>query len=138
MAGRGEGAGGLSGGEGSAGGSTAASGGGSGAAAMAGVGFALQKAHQAGTALSGRMEQTAAHGGMQGAYPYSTVSAGQHRAPGNGSGGQFPAAETSSQGPDAQPAWGAADALSADERLAGPSGGEPDAPPAWSGYGEGE
>jgi hypothetical protein len=55
--------------------------GGSGAAAAAGVGFALQKAHQAGTALSGRMEQTAAHGGMQGAYPYSTVSGGQRPAP---------------------------------------------------------
>ena len=51
-----------------------ASGGGSGAAAMAGIGFMLAKAHQAGTALSGRMEQTAAHGGMHGAYPYSTVS----------------------------------------------------------------
>jgi hypothetical protein len=85
------------------------------------------------------MEQTAAHGGMQGAYPYSTVSAGQHRAPGggsgNGPGSQFPAAEPASQGPDAQPAWGAADA---DERLAGSPGGGPDAPPAWSGYGEGE
>ena len=44
---------------------------------MAGIGFVLQKAHQAGTALSGRMEQTAAHGGMHGAYPYSTVSGGQ-------------------------------------------------------------
>jgi hypothetical protein len=88
------------------------------------------------------MEQTAAHGGMQGAYPYSTVSAGQHRAPGggysDGYGGQFPAAETASQSPDAQPAWGTADALSADERLAGPPGGDPDAPPGWTGYGEGE
>jgi hypothetical protein len=145
MAGRGEGAGtlpGAAGGGGSGGGNAAASGGGSGSAAMAGIGFALQKAHQAGSALSGRMEQTAAHGGMHGAYPYSTVSAGQHRAPGggydNGSGGQLPAAETASQVPDAQPAWGAADALSADERLAGPPGGEPDGPPAWSGYGEGE
>jgi hypothetical protein len=155
MAGRGETAGGpgggggtgagtlpgAAGGGGPGGGNAAASGGGSGAAALAGIGFALQKAHQAGTALSGRMEQTAAHGGMQGAYPYSTVSAGQHRAPGggyeNGSGGQFPAAGTASQGPDAPPAWGAADALSADERLAGPPGGEPDAPPAWSGYSEG-
>jgi type IV secretion system protein TrbL len=58
-------------------GGAGASGGGSGAAAMAGIGFVLQKAHQAGTALSGRMEQTAAHGGMHGAYPYSTVSGGQ-------------------------------------------------------------
>jgi hypothetical protein len=145
MAGRGESASTLPGaaggggpGGGAGGGNAAASGGGSGAAAMAGIGFALQKAHQAGTALSGRMEQTAAHGGMQGAYPYSTVSAGQHRAPGgaygNGSGGQFPAAETASQVPDAQPAWGAADT---DEHPAGSPGGEPDAPPAWSGYGEG-
>jgi hypothetical protein len=59
-------------------GSGGTSGGGSGAAAMAGIGFVLQKAHQAGTALSGRMEQTAAHGGMQGAYPYSTVSGGRY------------------------------------------------------------
>ena len=128
MAGRGESAGtlpGAAGGGGSGGGNAAASGGGTGAAAMAGIGFALQKAHQAGTALSGRMEQTAAHGGMHGAYPYSTVSAGQHRPPGGT--------------PDAQPAWGgAADGLSVDERLAGPPGGEPDAPPDWSGYGEGE
>jgi hypothetical protein len=145
MAGRGEGAstlpgaagGGAGGGSGS--GNAAAPGGG--AAALAGIGFALQKAHQAGTALSGRMEQTAAHGGMQGAYPYSTVSAGQHRGPGggysNGSGGQFPAAETASQVPEARPAWGPGDAPSADKRLAGSPGGEPDAPPAWSGYGEG-
>jgi hypothetical protein len=84
MAGRGAAAGGPSagGGTGSAAlpGAAAtggASGGGSGAA-MAGLGFVLQKAHQAGTALSGRMEQTAAHGGMHGAYPYSTVSGGQH------------------------------------------------------------
>jgi hypothetical protein len=150
MGGRGESAGGGTGpgalpgaaGGGAGAGSAGASGGGSGAAAMAGIGFALQKAHQAGTALSGRMEQTAAHGGMQGAYPYSTVSAGQRRAPGGGSytgsGGQFPAGETASQAPDPQPGWGASDALSADERLAGPPGGEPDAPPpAWSGYGEG-
>lgn len=58
-----------------------ASGGGSGAAALAGVGFALQKAHQVGAALSGRMEQTAAHAGMPGAYPYSTVSGGQRLSP---------------------------------------------------------
>jgi hypothetical protein len=55
MAGRGEGAGTLPGaaGGGAGGGNAAASGGGSGAAALAGIGFALQKAHQAGTALSG-------------------------------------------------------------------------------------
>ena len=33
-------------------------------------GLALQKAQRAGTALAGRMEQTAAHAGMQGANPY--------------------------------------------------------------------
>jgi hypothetical protein len=65
--------------------------GGSGAAAMAGIGFVLAKAHQAGTALSGRMEQTAAHGGMHGAYPYSTVSGGGQR-PG-ATVGQQPATE---------------------------------------------
>lgn len=52
-------------------------GGGSGAAVLAGIGFALQKAQQVGTAASARMEQTAAHAGMHGAYPYSTVSGGQ-------------------------------------------------------------
>ena len=124
------------------GGSAGASGGGAGAAAMAGIGFALQKAHQAGTALSGRMEQTAAHGGMQGAYPYSTVAAGQRPARGGGAhgapGGQFPA-ETAPQVSD-PPAWGAGDSVPADERPAGPPGGGPDAPPPdWPGYGgEGE
>jgi hypothetical protein len=105
---------------------------------MAGIGFALQKAHQAGTALSGRMEQTAAHGGMQGAYPYSTVSAGQRPAPGGGArGGQFPA-ETAPQVPD-PPAWGAGESPPAGERPAGPPDGGPDAPPDWFGYdGEGE
>jgi hypothetical protein len=128
-------------GAGPGGGSAGASGGGAGAAAMAGIGFALQKAHQAGAALSGRMEQTAAHGGMQGAYPYSTVSAGQRPAPGGGAhgapGGQFPA-ETAPQVPD-PPAWGGGESLPADERPAGPPGGGPDAPPDWPGYGgEGE
>ena len=123
------------------GGSAGASGAGSGAAAMAGIGFALQKAHQAGTALSGRMEQTAAHGGMQGAYPYSTVSAGQRPASGgsaqSANGGQFPAAETASQIPDTPPAWGGGDTLPADERPAGPQGGGPNTPlPDWGDYGE--
>jgi hypothetical protein len=110
---------------------------------MAGIGFALTKAHQAGTALSGRMEQTAAHGGMQGAYPYSTVSAGQRLAPGGGAqgapGGQFPA-ETAPQVPEPS-AWGAGDSAPADERPAEPPGGGPDAAlPDWpAGYGgEGE
>ena len=123
------------------GGSAGASGGGAGAAAMAGIGFVLQKANQAGTALAGRMEQTAAHGGMQGAYPYSTVSAGQRPAPGGGAhgapGGQFPA-ETAPQVPD-PPAWGAGESPPADERPAGPPGGGPDAPPPdWPGYGREE
>ena len=115
MGGRGEAAGAAGGGPsagglpgaGAAAGQGGGSGGGSGAAAMAGIGFALQKAHQAGAALSGRMEQTAAHGGMQGAYPYSTVSAGQRPAPGRSAqsapGGPFPAAETAPQVPDAPP-----------------------------------
>ena len=123
------------------GGSGGASGGGSGAAAMAGIGFALQKAHQAGTALSGRMEQTAAHGGMQGAYPYSTVSSGQRRASGgsaqSANSGQFPAADTAPQTPDTPPVWGGGDALPADERPASPQGGGPNtAPPGWADYGE--
>ena len=56
-------------------------GGGNGAAALAGIGFVLQKAQQAGAAASARMEQTAAHAGMHGAYPYSTVSRGQRQEP---------------------------------------------------------
>ena len=126
------------------GGNAGASGGGSGAAVMAGIGFALQKAHQAGTALSGRMEQTAAHGGMQGAYPYSTVSAGQRPAPGgatqSGAGGQSPAVETAPQVLDTPPAWGGGAALPAEERPVGPQGGGPDTPPPdWTGFGgEGE
>jgi hypothetical protein len=58
-----------------------AAGGGNGAAVLAGIGFALQKAQQAGAAASARMEQTAAHAGMHGAYPYSTVSGGQRQGP---------------------------------------------------------
>ena len=100
-------------------------GGGTGAAALAGIGFALQKAHQTGTALAGRMEQTAAHGGMQGAYPYSTVSGGQRAAP--PSAGSGPA-----QAPGAPPAWGSEDTAAADERFAS---GEPELPPPdWPGY----
>lgn len=57
-----------------------APGGGNGAAALAGIGFVLQKVQQVGTAASAHMEQTAAHAGMHGAYPYSTVS-GQRQAP---------------------------------------------------------
>jgi hypothetical protein len=65
-----------------------ATGGGNGSVALGGIGFALQKLHRAGTLLAGRMEQTAAHAGMHGAYPYSTISGGQRIAPPRrGSGG---------------------------------------------------
>jgi hypothetical protein len=138
MAGRGQGAGGTdSGGPGSTtgagggpgGGSTGGAGGGAGSAAIAGIGFALQKAHQTGAALAGRMEQTAAHGGMQGAYPYSTVSGGQRTAPPDG--GSHPGSSGS------PPAGGSEDASAADERLA--DGGPEMPPPDWPGYnGEGE
>jgi hypothetical protein len=57
--------------------------GGGGGAALGAAAFTLQKAHQAGSALAGRMEQTAGHAGMPGAYPYSTISGGGQRiAPG--------------------------------------------------------
>jgi len=80
--------------------------GGSGAAALAGIGFVLQKAHQTGTALSGRMEQTAAHAGMHGAYPYSTVSGGQRMPPGAGGQGATGTAQPAAAepvAPDEQP-----------------------------------
>jgi DNA polymerase III subunit alpha len=51
--------------------------GGTGGAVAGGAGWALQKIHQAGAALAGQMEQTAAHAGMPGAYPYSTVAGGR-------------------------------------------------------------
>ena len=56
-------------------------GGGRAGAVLGGLAFGLQKAHQAGSALAGRMEQTAGHAGMPGAYPYSTISGGQRIAP---------------------------------------------------------
>jgi hypothetical protein len=59
-----------------------AGGGGTGGAVLGAAAFILQKAHQAGSALAGRMEQTAGHAGMPGAYPYSTISAGQRLVPG--------------------------------------------------------
>jgi hypothetical protein len=59
-----------------AGGATG-SGGGAGSAVAAGAGWALQKAQQAGALLAARMEQTAAHAGMPGAYPYSTMNGGR-------------------------------------------------------------
>ena len=57
-------------GEAGGGGGDAAGGG----AVLAGIGLALRTAQQMGNAMAGRMEQTAAHAGMHGAYPYSTVS----------------------------------------------------------------
>jgi hypothetical protein len=118
-------------GGGAGGGSAGAADGGAGAAALAGIGFALQKAQQTGTALAGRMEQTAAHGGMQGAYPYSTVSSGQRAAP------PHPGSSGSAQVPGTPPAWGSEDTAAVDERLAG--GGPEMPPPDWPGYnGEGE
>ena len=56
---------------GEAGGGGDAAGGG---AVLAGIGLALRTAQQMGNAMAGRMEQTAAHAGMHGAYPYSTVA----------------------------------------------------------------
>jgi hypothetical protein len=93
--------------------------GGNGAAALAGIAFALQKAQQVGAAASARMEQTAAHGGMHGAYPYSTVSAGQR--PGQGSSGQ------SRQGSGAPPATSAPASGSAG------TASPPEQPDPWSG-----
>lgn len=61
------------------GGGSAGAGGGS--AVLAGIGTALAAAHRAGTLMAGGMEQAAAHGGMQGAYPYSTVGNGGARGP---------------------------------------------------------
>jgi hypothetical protein len=67
----------ASGGDGGFGGDLAGagtSGGGGGGAVLAGLGLALRTAQQVGNAMAGRMEQTAAHAGMHGAYPYSTVA----------------------------------------------------------------
>jgi hypothetical protein len=90
---------------GAAGASPGAGGAGSGggAAVLAGIGWALGKANQLGATLAGRMEQTAAHAGMHGAYPYSTVSGAQR--PGAGASRQHPPAGTlpGGQPPPAQP-----------------------------------
>jgi hypothetical protein len=74
-----EGGGGLGGaGELAGTGAGSGAGGGGGAAGggvvLAGIGLALRTAQQVGNAMAGRMEQTAAHAGMSGAYPYSTVA----------------------------------------------------------------
>jgi hypothetical protein len=85
----------------------APTGGGGGATVVAGIGWALQTAHQVGSALSGRMEQTAASAGMPGAYPYSTVGGGRLAPHGQGSGpGRTPtrpSAPADSAGAGAQP-----------------------------------
>ncbi|HUN38547.1 MAG TPA: hypothetical protein VMU95_41685 [Trebonia sp.] len=63
-------------------------------AALAGIGVALRTAQRIGNAMAGRMEQTAAHAGMHGAYPYSTVAGnprlGSVQRPSNSGGGQYP------------------------------------------------
>jgi hypothetical protein len=114
-------------------GGTAASG--TGSAVGAGLGWALRTAHGVGTMLAGRMEQTAGHAGMHGAYPYSTMGGGQRpgpaRRPQEPHGTSAPASAQSSYAqPDAaysQPGF-AQTAETADE----PSGPAtpPPAPPA--------
>lgn len=107
MAGSADGAGGadLAGAPGAAPGGTGGTGpaggtGGTGSAVMAGIGSALRAASTAGTMLAGRMEQTAGHAGMPGAYPYSTVGSGQRAGPG---GARRPSRATSGTA-DAPPA----------------------------------
>jgi hypothetical protein len=96
---------------GGAGGASGAGGGGRGGAVLAGIGMALQKAHEAGSALAGRMEQTAGHAGMPGAYPYSTLSGRQPVAPprygsGQPAGATGPASPASVPWPEQGPAAG--------------------------------
>jgi hypothetical protein len=122
-----------------AGGESAGGGGGTGGAVLGGIGFALAKAHQAGTLLAGRLEQTAGHAGMPGAYPYSNIPGGQQRiAPGRGSGagaaGQRPngLADREAAGGDGWPGTGpdgdgATRGTSAGPLL--PEGGAPDQDP---------
>jgi hypothetical protein len=52
----------------------AAPGGGNGGAVAAGIGWAVASANRLGSFAAGRLEQTAGHAGMPGAYPYSTIS----------------------------------------------------------------
>jgi hypothetical protein len=52
-----------------------------GGAVLAGIGAGLRAVHGAGTMLAGRMETMAGHGGLPGAYPYSTIGSGQRIAP---------------------------------------------------------
>lgn len=105
--GMGGGPGGTPGGGPGTGGGGASGGGGFGAVA-AGVGMALQAAYNAGSALAGRMEQTAGHAGMHGAYPYSTVGGSggrrmRRQGYGSGQGGapMAPGGTDGNQGPQA-------------------------------------
>jgi len=98
------------------------SGGGNGTAVLAGIGWALGKANQLGATLAGRMEQTAAHAGMHGAYPYSTVSGAQR--PGLGASRQHSPAGTLPGGqPSAQPPGAPVPEASAGEPGASPVDG---------------
>ena len=75
-------------------------------AVLGGMAFGLQMAHQVGSALAGRMEQTAGHAGMPGAYPYSTISGGQRIAPqrpGGRRGGADPAPTSAGFGGNSDP-----------------------------------
>jgi hypothetical protein len=139
----GPGSGGGLGGEGAGAGAADGAGGGAGGAGavLAGIGLALRTAQQAGNAMAARMEQTAAHAGMHGAYPYSTVAGtprygalqrpsgrpGQYggqagdEAYGEGDGMPEPAAGSSFPDEPAAPAGFASDA----------AGGGDDDPPGW-------
>jgi hypothetical protein len=112
-------------------------GGGSGGALLGGIGFALRKAHQGGTLLAGRFEQTAGHAGMSGAYPYSTIGGGQGISPrrAGGRAGQAPPRPGGGDGhrgegpPGTRPAGSAAPPLPAwagDEADLDDEFGEPD------------
>jgi hypothetical protein len=114
-----------------AGAAPGAGGGGTGGAVVGGAGWALQKLHQAGAALAGQMEQTAAHAGMPGAYPYSTVSGGRigpaQRRPGSAAPSATPPAAPGAAdpgGPMAGPGSEAADPYQ--PPFIGGSGPQPD------------
>lgn len=116
MPGASPGGGGLPGGgspaAGSPGGGAAGGGGALGGAAGV-VGMVLSALHRAGTAASARMEQTAGHANMPGAYPYSSVGGQQRIGPSRARGnrqagnpapaGQAPQAPQGPQGQQAPP-----------------------------------
>jgi hypothetical protein len=116
-----------------------ASGGGAAGSVAAGIGFALDAANRVGSMLAGRMEQTAGHAGMHGAYPYSTVGgSGRRSGPArSGQGPQGAAADQAEAAPPASAAPSPGDASTAGEQ---PSGGQPPATadpagggPPWAG-----